>query len=336
MVGALPPRARLACAAGRNARSLPRLALRSAAAADNRPGGDALLSGLHCEMAHGRGPGRRPSRRSHERFRRSRILFAGTEPARLREGNRPARRPLSERGSRLARASRRRRIHRRGGRGDRLQPPDGAGRRQYRPRSSPAHCSGRADRSRARRNRRPRRGRWPPATGLAISLRPSWTSARPSAAPAIPLAARARSPRIARLSAPGLPRPIPSAPRRRRDRGGRARSSSPAAPTAPSSLAAGRLAAFSPRPLSCQARLGRTKARMARSSGPRRSSALWRRLPGEVEQVFTHFALSLTVYAAEFDGGAPAGCFWVAPDAIRAVGFSSMMRKAVEHALAKT
>ena len=64
--------------------------------------------------------------------------------------------------------------------------------------------------------------------------------------------------------------------------------------------------------------------------------APWRRLPGEVEQVFTHFALKLTVYAAEFDGGAPAGCFWVAPDAIRAVGFSSMMRKAVEHALAKT
>jgi A/G-specific adenine glycosylase len=64
--------------------------------------------------------------------------------------------------------------------------------------------------------------------------------------------------------------------------------------------------------------------------------ALWRRLPGEVEQVFTHFALSLTVYAAEFDGGAPDECFWVAPDAIPAVGFSSMMRKAVEHALAKT
>jgi A/G-specific adenine glycosylase len=63
--------------------------------------------------------------------------------------------------------------------------------------------------------------------------------------------------------------------------------------------------------------------------------ARWRRLPGEVEQVFTHFALRLTVYATEFDGGAPAGCFWVAPDAIRAVGFSSMMRKAVEHALAK-
>jgi A/G-specific adenine glycosylase len=65
-------------------------------------------------------------------------------------------------------------------------------------------------------------------------------------------------------------------------------------------------------------------------------AALWRRLPGEVEQVFTHFALKLTVYAAEFDDGAPAGCFWVAPDAIHTVGFSSMMRKAVEHALAKT
>jgi A/G-specific adenine glycosylase len=64
--------------------------------------------------------------------------------------------------------------------------------------------------------------------------------------------------------------------------------------------------------------------------------APWRRLPGEVEQVFTHFALRLTVYAAEFDGGAPAGCFWVKPDAVGAAGFSSMMRKAVEHALSQT
>jgi A/G-specific adenine glycosylase len=64
-------------------------------------------------------------------------------------------------------------------------------------------------------------------------------------------------------------------------------------------------------------------------------AARWRRLPGEVEQVFTHFALRLTVYAAEFQGGAPAGCFWVAPDAVGAAGFSAMMRKAVEHALAQ-
>jgi A/G-specific adenine glycosylase len=63
--------------------------------------------------------------------------------------------------------------------------------------------------------------------------------------------------------------------------------------------------------------------------------ARWRRLPGGVEQVFTHFALRLTVYAAEFEGGAPAGCFWVTPDAVSTAGFSSMMRKAVEHALSQ-
>ena len=61
--------------------------------------------------------------------------------------------------------------------------------------------------------------------------------------------------------------------------------------------------------------------------------ARWRRLPGDVEQVFTHFALKLIIYAAEFEGRAPADCFWVKPDAIGAAGFSSMMRKAVKHAL---
>ena len=62
-------------------------------------------------------------------------------------------------------------------------------------------------------------------------------------------------------------------------------------------------------------------------------AARWRRLPGEVEQVFTHFALKLTVYAAAFEGGAPEGYFWVASDAVGEAGFSNMMRKAVEHAL---
>jgi A/G-specific adenine glycosylase len=61
--------------------------------------------------------------------------------------------------------------------------------------------------------------------------------------------------------------------------------------------------------------------------------AHWRRLPGSVEQAFTHFVLMLTVYAAEFEGGAPAGCFWVGSDGVGAAGFSAMMRKAVEHAL---
>jgi A/G-specific adenine glycosylase len=64
--------------------------------------------------------------------------------------------------------------------------------------------------------------------------------------------------------------------------------------------------------------------------------ARWRLLPGDVEQVFTHFALKLIVYAAEFEGRAPADCFWVKPDAIGAAGFSSMMRKAVKHALTQT
>ena len=83
-------------------------------------------------------------------------------------------------------------------------------------------------------------------------------------------------------------------------------------------------------------RHGRTKARVTSSAGAAPVAARWRRLPGEVEQVFTHFALRLTVYAAEFEGGAPAGCFWVTPDAVGAAGFSSMMRKAVEHALAQS
>jgi len=62
-------------------------------------------------------------------------------------------------------------------------------------------------------------------------------------------------------------------------------------------------------------------------------AARWRRL-GDVEQVFTHFALKLAVYAARFEGAAPAGCFWVAPDEVGQAGFSAMMMKAVEHALA--
>ncbi len=62
-------------------------------------------------------------------------------------------------------------------------------------------------------------------------------------------------------------------------------------------------------------------------------TARWRRLPGAVEQAFTHFALELTVYAAAFDGGAPKGYFWVAPGAVGDAGLSNVMRKAVAHAI---
>ncbi len=61
--------------------------------------------------------------------------------------------------------------------------------------------------------------------------------------------------------------------------------------------------------------------------------ARWRRVPGVVGQVFTHFTLRLTVYAAAFDGEAPSGHFWVARDTVAEAGFSSVMRKAVIHAL---
>jgi len=61
-------------------------------------------------------------------------------------------------------------------------------------------------------------------------------------------------------------------------------------------------------------------------------AARWRRLPGEVNQTFTHFALWLTVFAAPFDGGAPEGCFWVRRESTGEAGFSSIMLKAIAHA----
>ena len=59
----------------------------------------------------------------------------------------------------------------------------------------------------------------------------------------------------------------------------------------------------------------------------------WRRLPGVVEQAFTHFVLKLTLFSAEFDGAAPGGLFWVASDAVAEAGLSNLMRKAVVHAM---
>jgi A/G-specific adenine glycosylase len=62
-------------------------------------------------------------------------------------------------------------------------------------------------------------------------------------------------------------------------------------------------------------------------------SARWRRLPETIQQAFTHFALTLTVYAATFEGEAPNPCFWVTPEKVGEAGFSSVMRKAVSRAL---
>jgi A/G-specific adenine glycosylase len=63
--------------------------------------------------------------------------------------------------------------------------------------------------------------------------------------------------------------------------------------------------------------------------------APWRLTPGLVEQAFTHFLLQLNVYVVRLPENRPAqdGCFWVADDALKGVGFSSIMRKAVAHGL---
>jgi len=61
----------------------------------------------------------------------------------------------------------------------------------------------------------------------------------------------------------------------------------------------------------------------------------WRLAPGAVEQVFTHFSLRLSVYVAQLAGDPPAGegCFWAHRDEIDGMALSSVMRKAVAHAL---
>ncbi|MDB5508379.1 MAG: A/G-specific adenine glycosylase [Hyphomicrobiales bacterium] len=59
----------------------------------------------------------------------------------------------------------------------------------------------------------------------------------------------------------------------------------------------------------------------------------WRRLPGTVEHVFTHFALRLTVWAGELDGeGAPEGYRFVADRDLDAEALPTVMRKVVAHA----
>ena len=65
-------------------------------------------------------------------------------------------------------------------------------------------------------------------------------------------------------------------------------------------------------------------------------AARWRRLPGEVEQVFTHFALRLVVYVAPI-ANLPedaSDLFWVAAADAAGAGFSSVMLKAIAHAQA--
>ncbi len=70
-------------------------------------------------------------------------------------------------------------------------------------------------------------------------------------------------------------------------------------------------------------------------STKRRSAAAWRRLPGVVRHVFTHFPLELSVYAAELSARtpAPAGMRWVALADLAGEALPSVIRKVVAHAL---
>ena len=153
MVGTLPPRARLARSARGNADPyrvwLSEVLLQQTTAQAATPYYQAFIA----KWPRVEDLAAAPGRSGDERFRGSRLLFASAEPARLRQGDRSARWAISERGGEFTRASGRRRLYRRGDRGDRLRPPNRAGRRQYRPRSGAARRPRRADRSSAKRDR---------------------------------------------------------------------------------------------------------------------------------------------------------------------------------------
>jgi A/G-specific adenine glycosylase len=60
----------------------------------------------------------------------------------------------------------------------------------------------------------------------------------------------------------------------------------------------------------------------------------WRRLVGAVEHVFTHFALTLTLFVADFPARtkAPEDCRWEPAATLDGEALPSVMRKALEHA----
>jgi A/G-specific adenine glycosylase len=62
----------------------------------------------------------------------------------------------------------------------------------------------------------------------------------------------------------------------------------------------------------------------------------WRRIPGTVRHVFTHFPLELTVYRASVPQSAlpPGGMRWVSRDALPGEALPNLMRKVLAHAFA--
>jgi A/G-specific adenine glycosylase len=74
----------------------------------------------------------------------------------------------------------------------------------------------------------------------------------------------------------------------------------------------------------------------AKRSAPKLGTTLkWRRRPGAVNHVFTHFPLALTVFvaAAPRDAKAPKGGRWAAIDKLGQEALPNVMRKVIAHAL---
>ncbi|MGC2125845.1 MAG: NUDIX domain-containing protein, partial [Xanthobacteraceae bacterium] len=71
------------------------------------------------------------------------------------------------------------------------------------------------------------------------------------------------------------------------------------------------------------------------SASKTKTRIAWRKLPGVVRHVFTHFPLELTVYIADIPARTPApkGSRWVAVPDLGNEALPSLMRKVVAHAL---
>ena len=64
--------------------------------------------------------------------------------------------------------------------------------------------------------------------------------------------------------------------------------------------------------------------------------AEWRTLPGSVRHIFTHFELTLTIWAGRIVGqGDSKHGIWVTPDKFGEHALPSLMRKVARHALSK-
>jgi A/G-specific adenine glycosylase len=80
------------------------------------------------------------------------------------------------------------------------------------------------------------------------------------------------------------------------------------------------------------------RSALAHAPRPRRATPKWRRLPGCVAHVFTHFPLELLVYTATVGAAvpAPAGMRWVAMDELAGEALPTVMRKVIAHALQRS